>query len=58
MENNFFDENEMAALLNQLNAANLERAGEDVSAGEMSKEMAASQRRYEEYIKKHEHDNN
>ena len=57
MDNNFFDENEMEALLNQLNAAKLDKASEETSMGIMSKEMEASQRRYEEYIKKHEHDN-
>lgn len=54
---NFFDTNEMEDLLTQLNAAKLEKAGSEVSEGVMSKEMEASQRRYEEYIKKHENDN-
>lgn len=57
MDNNFFDENEMEALLNRLNAAKLDKASEETSMGVMAKEMEASQRRYEEYIKKHEHDN-
>ena len=57
MDNKFFDTNEMEALLSQLNAANLDKAGEETASGIMSKEMEASQRRYEEYIKKHQHDN-
>lgn len=53
---NMFDSDEMADLLSQLNAAKLEKASDEVSNDVMSKEMEASQRRYEEYIKKHEAD--
>lgn len=55
---NLFDPNEMEALLGQLNAAKLKKAGEEVTDSAMNKEMEASQRRYEEILKKHENDNN
>ena len=54
---NLFDTGEMEALLNQLNSTNLEKASDEVSTDIMTKEMEASQRRYEEIIKKHEKDN-
>lgn len=54
---NLFDTNEMEALLNQLNSSKLEKASDEVSTDFMTKEMEASQRRYEEIIKKHEKDN-
>ncbi len=54
---NLFDTGEMEALLSQLNAAKLEKANDEVSSDFMTKEMEASQRRYEEIIKKHEKDN-
>lgn len=54
---NLFDTGEMEALLNQLNASKLEKASDEVSSDFMTKEMEASQRRYEEIIKKHEKDN-
>lgn len=53
---NLFDTGEMEALLNQLNASNLEKAADEASTSFMTKEMEASQRRYEEIIKKHEKD--
>ena len=55
---NLFDPNEMEALLGQLNATKLKKAGEEVTDSVMTKEMEASQRRYEEILKKHEKDNN
>lgn len=54
---NLFDTGEMEALLSQLNSSNLEKASDEVSTSFMTKEMEASQRRYEEIIKKHEKDN-
>lgn len=54
---NLFDTGEMEALLNQLNSTKLEKASDEVSTDFMTKEMEASQRRYEEIIKKHENDN-
>lgn len=54
---NLFDTGEMEALLNQLNSSKLEKASDEVSTDFMTKEMEASQRRYEEIIKKHEKDN-
>lgn len=54
---NLFDTGEMEALLSQLNSSNLEKASDEVSTAFMTKEMEASQRRYEEIIKKHEKDN-
>lgn len=45
--NKFFNENEMADLLNKIDNSHLEKP-------EMEKEMKASQRRYEEIIKKHQ----
>lgn len=51
---NLFDTGEMESLLNQLNASNLEKAADEASTSFMTKEMEASQRRYEEIIKKHE----
>ena len=54
---NLFDTGEMEALLSQLNSANLEKASDEVSTDFMTKEMEASQRRYEEIIKKHKNDN-
>ncbi len=53
-----FDTGEMESLLNQLNSSKLEKASDEVSTDFMTKEMEASQRRYEEIIKKHEKDNN
>ncbi len=53
---NLFDTGEMEALLNQLNASNLEKAADEASPSSMTKEMEASQRRYEEILKKHEND--
>ena len=46
----------MESLLNQLNASNLEKAADEASPSSMTKEMEASQRRYEEILKKHEKD--
>lgn len=54
---NLFDTGEMENLLNQLNSSKLEKASDEVSTDFMTKEMEASQRRYEEIIKKHEKDN-
>lgn len=54
---NLFDTGEMEALLSQLNSSKLEKASDEVSTDFMTKEMEASQRRYEEIIKKHEKDN-
>lgn len=54
---NLFDTGEMEALLSQLNSSKLEKASDEVSTAFMTKEMEASQRRYEEIIKKHEKDN-
>lgn len=53
---NLFDTGEMESLLNQLNASNLKKAADEASTSFMTKEMEASQRRYEEIIKKHEKD--
>lgn len=55
MDTNLFDTNEMEALLNQLNAENIKKADKEMEEKvSMSKEMEASQRRYEEIIKKHQ----
>ncbi len=57
MSDDLFNVGEMKELLSQLNAANLDRASHEAENSAMSKEMEASQRRYEEILKKHEHDN-
>lgn len=53
MDNNLFDMEEMSALLEQLNSTKLKKASEEISEDSMTKEMEASNRRYEEILKKH-----
>ncbi len=52
--NNFLDENELAALMSELSKIE----AKDAYTEEMTPEMEASQKRYEEYIIKHKNDNN
>lgn len=53
---NLFNPDELANVLEEFNSSN-EAETEEMLSSNMSKEMQASQMRYEEYIKKHENDN-
>ncbi len=53
---NLFNLDELSDVLAAFNASNEDKA-EEILSSNMSEEMQASQRRYEEYIKKHENDN-
>ena len=54
MDGNLFDTEEMSALLAQLNETKLKKASDEIADDAMAKEMEASQKRYEEILKKHE----
>ncbi len=51
MDRNLFDIGEMEKLLNEMNSSKVEKANKNTS-DKMSKEMLASQKRYEQIIKK------
>lgn len=53
---NLFDPNELENALDEFNKSN-EKQTEELLSSNMSEEMLASQKRYENYIKKHENDN-
>lgn len=57
MDGNFFDTSEMNALLNQLNETTLKKASDEMADESMTKEMEASQKRFEEILKKHNENN-
>ena len=53
---NLFNPDDLANVLEEFNASNEDKT-EEILSSNMTKEMQASQQRYEEYIKKHENDN-
>jgi hypothetical protein len=52
---NLFDSFDLSDVLEEFNSSNENQS--DILFSNMSEEMVASQKRYEDYIKKHEYDN-
>lgn len=50
---NMFNLDDLSNVLSELNSSNIEKS-EEILNSAMTDEMKASQKRYEEYIKKHE----
>lgn len=55
-DNNLLNMDDLAEIFSQFN--DIEEVPADQASEELSPEELASQRRYEEIIKKHKHDNN